>query len=218
MTEIAIKGTRQGLSITLPHEEEWDELLTQLETKLGEKEDFWSGTAILELGDRQLVEDALIRILDILKAANLGPVQIATSHPDTQAAANTLGITLYDPPAPSAPQEKAPAGNSLYLRQTIRSGQVVRHDGAVVICGDVNAGAEIIAGGDVVVFGTLRGVAHAGVNGDENARVVAVNLRPTQIRIAGKIARSPDHGTPPLSKTPEVAAIVNDEINISSLL
>jgi septum site-determining protein MinC len=107
--------------------------------------------------------------------------------------------------------------NALYMRQTIRSGQSVRHDGTIIICGDVNAGAEVIATGDIIVFGTLRGVAHAGATGDEDAQIIAINLRPTQIRIAGYIARSPDTAAPPLSKFPEVARVQNSEIHIIPL-
>lgn len=211
---IAIKGSRHGLSILIPSEGDWEALLSQLEEKFGEKEGFWSGPAVLEVGDRALDEEALQKAVALLEASKLSPVMLAADDAATLESGEKLG--LKRPPEEKA--EKKDPGNALYLRQTLRSGQVVRHDGTVVICGDVNAGAEVVAGGDVVVFGTLRGLAHAGALGDEKAQVVAVNLRPTQIRIAGKIARSPDHGAPPLSKTPEVASIVGAEINISPLL
>lgn len=124
--------------------------------------------------------------------------------------------------SPASPEvsEKAPASanNALYLYQTVRSGQRVVNDGHIVICGDVNAGAEIIAKGDIVVFGTLRGVAHAGCYGDEGARIVAGSLRPPQLRIAGKIARSPEDAgktkTGSAERNPEVARIENSEIQI----
>jgi septum site-determining protein MinC len=86
-----------------------------------------------------------------------------------------------------------------------------------VICGDVNPGAEVIATGDIIVFGTLRGVAHAGAAGDEDCQIIAINLRPTQIRIAGYIARSPDTIAPPPSKHPEAARVQDSEIHIIPL-
>lgn len=212
---IAIKGSRHGLSILIPSEGDWEALLSQLEEKFGEKEGFWSGPAVLEVGDRTLDEEALQKAVSLLEESKLSPVMLAADDPATRETGEKLGLKR----PPEEKEEKEPGkGNALYLRQTLRSGQVVKHDGTVVICGDVNAGAEVVASGDVVVFGTLRGLAHAGAQGDERAQVVAVNLRPTQIRIAGKIARSPDHGAPPLSKTPEVASIVGAEINISPLL
>ena len=68
--------------------------------------------------------------------------------------------------------------------------RVVRSN--LVILGDVNPGSEVWADGDIVVFGTLRGVAHAGASGNREARVVALRLMPTQLRIADKICRAPD--------------------------
>lgn len=88
---------------------------------------------------------------------------------------------------PVAPGPSASAA-TLYHRGTLRGGQAVHHLGNIVVLGDVNPGAELVASGDIVVFGSLRGVAHAGAQGDEAARVVALELAPTQLRIAAVIA------------------------------
>lgn len=80
----------------------------------------------------------------------------------------------------------------LVVRRTLRSGQSLRHPGSIAVIGDVNPGAEIIAGGSIVVWGRLRGTVHAGALGDENAVVCALDLAPTQLRIGGRITRSPD--------------------------
>jgi septum site-determining protein MinC len=116
------------------------------------------------------------------------------------------------------------ASNALYVPSTVRSGQRIVHEGHLVICGDVNAGAEVMASGDVLIFGTLRGLAHAGCLGDETARIVASSLRPPQLRIAAKIARAPEEA-PTSGKNistvgksgPEVARIVNGEIQVYPL-
>lgn len=91
-------------------------------------------------------------------------------------------------------EEKALANNSeaVIINRTLRSGQRVKHQANVVIVGDVNPGAEVIAGGDIIVFGRLRGVVHAGAGGSENAQVAALKLNPTQLRISSLIAISPD--------------------------
>lgn len=121
-------------------------------------------------------------------------------------------------PAPEPVRAALPINNALYLVGTVRSGQRITHDTHVVICGDVNAGAEVMAGGDVVVIGTLRGLAHAGCYGDENARIVAGSLRPPQLRIATKIARSPEESDSKNHSTrPEVAKIVGGEIGVFPL-
>ena len=84
------------------------------------------------------------------------------------------------------------SGDGMLIRRTVRSGQAVQHPGHVVIIGDVNPGAEVIAGGDIVIWGKLRGVVHAGASGDDQAVVCALQLRPTQLRIGSHIARTPE--------------------------
>ncbi len=94
-----------------------------------------------------------------------------------------------------APAEPAPvlrvveaAPETLYHVGTLRGGQALHHVGNIVVVGDVNPGAELVATGDVVVFGRLAGVAHAGAQGEQTARVFALDLDATQLRIATFIA------------------------------
>ena len=89
------------------------------------------------------------------------------------------------------PVEKKPSP-MVVINKTIRGGQEVRTESSVMICGNVNPGAQVIAGGSVDIRGTCRGIVHAGAFGDETACIVADRLMPTQIRIANVIARSPD--------------------------
>jgi septum site-determining protein MinC len=79
----------------------------------------------------------------------------------------------------------------------------------VIILGDVNPGAQIISGGDVIVWGHLRGMVHAGAGGNENAVICALDLAPTQLRIAGEIAITPQRRGKTL---PEMARIVNGQV------
>lgn len=89
-------------------------------------------------------------------------------------------------------KEEANYSDAVIINRTLRSGQRVKYQSSVVIVGDVNPGAEVIAGGDVIVFGRLRGVVHAGAGGRQDSQVAALKLDPTQLRIASFIARSPD--------------------------
>ena len=79
--------------------------------------------------------------------------------------------------------------DTLLVQKTLRSGQSIKHSGNVVVLGDVNPGAEVIAGGHVIVLGTVRGVVHAGAVGDMTATITAFYLNPTQLRIANLISR-----------------------------
>lgn len=89
-------------------------------------------------------------------------------------------------PVPLRAVEAKPT--TLYHAATLRGGQVLHHNGNIVVVGDVNPGAELIATGDILVFGRLGGIAHAGAQGDESARIFAIDLHPTQLRIATYIA------------------------------
>lgn len=107
------------------------------------------------------------------------------------------------PPAPAAKQPKhqaeplvqepGPVQEMVVVNHTIRGGQEIRTQSSVMICGNVNPGAQIIAGGSIDIRGTCRGMVHAGAFGDNTAFIIADHLMPTQIRISNLIARSPDH-------------------------
>ena len=95
---------------------------------------------------------------------------------------------------------------------TLRSGQKVETEHSVVIFGDVNSGAEVIAGGDIVILGTLRGIAHAGAYDESGGgRVIfSLNLKPTQLRIGLIISRgsgSEEAESTPKGGLPEVARV-----------
>lgn len=104
--------------------------------------------------------------------------------------------------------------NTILVQRTLRSGQSIRYNGNVVILGDVNPGAEVVAAGNVVVMGALRGVVHAGANGDESAVVMAFRLKPTQLRIANHITRPPDNEAVVEVVHPEAARIKNGVVTI----
>ncbi len=104
-----------------------------------------------------------------------------------------------------------------YIKQTIRSGQVINYEGNIVIIGDCHPGCEITAFGDITVWGVLSGIAHAGAVGNQKARVRALKMNAIQLRIANCYSRRPDSlNTVYIEKTnsftPEEARIVNNEI------
>ena len=146
--------------------------------------------------------------------------EFETNVTPVSSSASAVVVSVPETVTPADVSEKAPAStnNALYLYQTVRSGQRIVNEGHIIVCGDVNAGAELMAKGDIVVFGTLRGLAHAGCYGDEGARIVAISLKPPQLRIAGKIARAPEESGKvkgsAVERHPEVARIENGEIQI----
>jgi septum site-determining protein MinC len=119
------------------------------------------------------------------------------------------------PDAPPAPLPAAvEPGSALWVAGTVRSGQRVSHDGALVILGDVNPGAEVLAGGSVLVWGRVRGVVEAGLTQAEDAVVCALDLMPTQLRIGAAVARAPEE--PGRTPEPEVARAVDGRIVVEA--
>jgi septum site-determining protein MinC len=131
-------------------------------------------------------------------------VALSSSNRRTLVVARGLGLEArYQDPTPlqsggKGPIEGSPQpGRLLKVHQgTLRSGDHIQAEGSVLVLGDVNPGARISAGAHVLVWGKLRGVAHAGHQGDPTARIVALQLRPLQLRIANAVARGPE-GLPP---------------------
>ena len=117
--------------------------------------------------------------------------------------------------APQPPEHIAQLPDHLFLKQTIRGGQLIKASGDVTIIGDVNAGAEIIAGGNIAVFGKLRGLVHAGAFGRQDVIITANKLMANQIRICGKIAVLPQKHK---STEPEVVRLSDEgKVIISTL-
>lgn len=121
--------------------------------------------------------------------------------------------------------EKARAniiGDTAYIKQTLRSGQVVSFDGNVVIIGNCHSGSEIVAAGDITVWGVLEGIAHAGSKGDEDAVIRALKIDAIQLRIASQFARRPDRANIDFAEktdtfTPEEARVKDGRIYIYTL-
>jgi len=120
-------------------------------------------------------------------------------------------VAAAEPSALPVVAVPAPAGTHFHVG-TMRGGQALHHVGNIVVVGDVNPGTEIVASGDIVVFGRLLGVAHAGAQGDATARVYALSLQATQLRIAACIAV--DEETRVASTEPEVAFVRDGRIAI----
>ena len=154
------------------------------------------GQLLLEAGAWRIGLSQLGELQRTLNGRGLELVTICSSQPHTHVAAAGLGI-LSQWPNSTAPESPAKPDSDLQVhRGTLRSGDHLETSGSVLLLGDVNPGARISAAGHVLVWGRLRGVAHAGCQGDNFARIVALQLRPLQLRIAGAVARGPEVAPP----------------------
>ncbi len=210
---LQIKGLRDGLLIKLG-EAEWPLLETAFVEHIDNQPVFFQGARVaLDVGAQALRVAELSRLRDQLSERGITLWAILSESPVTEMTAQNLGMaTRLSKPHLSEVQETAeevPENAALWLQQTVRSGQRIEYEGHVVIFGDVNPGAEIIATGSVIVWGRLRGVVHAGAKGDESAVVCALEMAPTQLRIASEIAVSPKKEQ---KSQPEIAHLQNGNL------
>jgi septum site-determining protein MinC len=213
---IRVKGDRQGLRLFFAEGVSWDALLGALEKQLEKGEGFFRGADLMvDIGNRSLTPEEVRKLTALLEAWGVALRAVGTDSRENRTALREAGVryvpsTTAPPPVAEAAQRTSGYAEALFVTRTVRSGQSVRHHGPITVVGDVNPGAEVIAGSDVVVWGRLRGFVHAGAIGDEDAIVCALDLSPTQLRIAGLAARAPE-GVPP-SAGPEVAHIEEGHI------
>lgn len=206
-SSIQIKGIRDGLLITLEGTE-WTELAEDFIKNVDERVSFFQGAHVaLDVGSNELRVAELSKLRDQLSDRGIALWAVLSESPITETTAQNLGLaTRITKPRPVQSREELdlPEDGAKWVEGPLRSGNRVAFDGNIVVFGDVNPGAELVAGGSVIVWGRLRGVVHAGAQGDEDAIVCALELAPTQLRIAGQIAVSPKRTG---KSTPEVARI-----------
>jgi septum site-determining protein MinC len=211
---LTVKGIQNGLLITLPAGE-WSKVTDLLLETVATQDDFFRGARLaIQMEDRALGAAELGSLRSALAEHEVTLWAILSTSETTQSAAADLGLsrdleTRRSEDDDTPVDTQLPGEEAVLLQRTLRSGHSVRHPGHVVVIGDVNPGAEIIAGGHVVVWGRLRGVVHAGAAGDESAMVCALDLAPTQLRIAGHITISPSRRGKP---KPERAFIRDDQL------
>ena len=211
--EVVIKGINEGLLVSIS-DGDWLEAEQALYAEINRQADFLKGAKlILDVEDHEINAASMSRLRDQLVDQGLSLWGVLSQSPLTEQSAQAMGLAtrIHQPePEPDVeePLEEATEiplkAGALLVKRTLRSGSRIAHSGHVTIIGDVNPGAEIIAGGNVVVWGRLRGLVHAGAEGDVEAIVCAMDLAPTQLRIADHIAIPPaERGEP----HPEVAYV-----------
>lgn len=223
---VAIKGIKDGLLITLSPTEEWTLITADLATRLDEGGAFFTGAKVtVDFGTRPVPKHELSSLKALLERRKLTLWAVISNSDTTITAANALDVktsvstAINVPGRPPTPQDakqssEEDAYGGVMLRRTLRSGRTIHSDGHVVIFGDVNPGAQIFAVGDVIIWGKLRGTVHAGIEGDETVVVCALDMMPTQLRIAHHIVTSPKDKR--RKSRPEVAMIRDNQIIVEA--
>lgn len=190
---IQIKGLRDGLLVSL-NDASWEEQRSALLLQVGAQPAFFQGARLaLDVASQVLHVNELVELRDQLSERGISLWAVISESPTTEKTAQLLGLaTRISKPRPEEARqfsvENLGEDTALFLSRTLRSGTRIEFGGHVVVLGDVNPGAEIVAEGNVIIWGKLRGMVHAGSKGNRNAVICALDLSPTQLRIADEVS------------------------------
>ena len=213
---INFKGVKEGIFVEIKGAN-FTHIKKELDKKLKDAYNFYKGTKLLGVVAEELTEDEQRELRLVLKYRYDFVVD------DEELPKHILYPPITNKRSNNTKKDEdfyfdgIECGMTKFVNGTLRSGQVVKYDGNIVVIGDVNPGAVIQARGNIIIFGTLRGLAHAGRGGNLNSIVASYNLQPTQLRIGDKIARSPDGGNEEYV-LPEIARIRDGEVIIEPYL
>jgi septum site-determining protein MinC len=220
---VTIKGIKDGLLITLNPVEQWQVLMDELASHIDQKATFFAGARVtVDAGRRPIRKDELNALKVLLERRRLTLWTVLSDSDTTVQSANALDLRTsvggiipgQDDEEGTLVSSEESGTNGIMIKRTLRSGRTIHSQGHVLVFGDVNPGAEIVAAGDIVIWGRLRGNVHAGAYGDEKAVVCALDMSPTQLRIAGYIVTSPEEKRQ--HPRPEMALIRNGQIVVEA--
>lgn len=226
-SQVQLKSKEGRLLLILPPESQvsaselsWSDIWQQIRQRLNAGDRFRISNTPVHLMAQDRLVDArqLQELAEALSEVQLRLISVSTSRRQTAIAAVTSGYSVEQlQPVTSLNSEPTataiPQADALYLEMTVRSGVEIRHPGTVILLGDLNPGGIVIADGDIIIWGRLRGIAHAGAGGNRECLIMALQMEPTQLRIADAVARAPEK--PPMQFSPEVAHITPQGIRIA---
>ncbi|MDM8534590.1 septum site-determining protein MinC [Clostridiaceae bacterium HSG29] len=200
---INFKGVNEGLILQIDENADFDSIIRALEEKSKQHSSLIKNANLvgtvgkkLNYTEKASLEKILIEIfkINVLTLENFSYNKVVDNN-----------------------KVKSIENDTVFIENTLRSGNEISSDGNIVVLGDVNPGAVLKAKGNIIVFGKLRGVAYAGLNGDENAFIAANLLVPSQIRIGNIISRAPDNDGVFGELSPEKAYVNADRIEIKKI-
>jgi len=206
---IQIKGLRDGLLVSLD-DAPWETQLAALMAQVDSQPSFFQGARLaLDVASQVLNVNELVDLRDRLSERGIFLWAIVSESPKTEQTAQLLGLaTRISKPRPEETRTFAVDDlgdeTALFLDRTLRSGTRIEFAGHVVVLGDVNPGAEIVAEGNVIIWGRLRGMVHAGSKGNREAVICALDFSPMQLRIADAASAAM---SPQTQLKPQVARI-----------
>lgn len=216
---VILTGRTDGITISLDEDADFELIKQTLQKKVANAKKFFAGAnANITFKGRTLTDEEEKALMDIILTETTLEVSFVEhegfSLPVSPPVAEQVTSTVM--PAHGGHTEQLTA----YYHSGLRSGQSIRYSGSVVVMGDANPGSEIVADGNVVVLGALKGMVHAGAGGDDRCFVSALALNPTQLRIANIITYIPQapKGTRRKAVPPAYAYIQDGQVYIAPLM
>ncbi|MBN8208462.1 septum site-determining protein MinC [Bacillus sp. NTK071] len=177
---VTIKGTKDGLNLILDDSCAFRDVINELDEKLSARHIQQTEgnviTVTLKLGNRYLTRDQEETLRTMIQSKQNLDVDRIDSNVISREEA----------------EEERKRTTVTSVTRTVRSGQVLEVEGDLLLIGDVNPGGTVKAAGNIFIMGSLRGIAHAGANGDINAVITAAVMKPSQLKVAELISRPPD--------------------------
>ena len=210
---VIIKSNKYGLVVRLDAEMPFTELLEAVAEKFHESAKFFKDARMaVTFQGRVLTMDQENRLVNaIVMNSGIHIICIVDERPETE--------EYYEQAIRRA--EETDLKNGQFYRGNLRSGQTMEVDTSIVVLGDVHPGASITSKGNVVVLGSCRGNVYAGASGDRDCFVAALVMKPMQIRIADKMARSAitkRNDNAEYALDPKIAYVKDDHIHVKNLV
>lgn len=207
---VIIKGNKYGIIVVLSPDLPFEELKLVIAEKFKESSKFFENAKMaISFEGRKLSNEEQREVLGIIgENTDMHIVCVMENDPETE---ETFKKTVE--------QKLLELNNNTgqFYKGILRSGASLEFETSVIIIGDVNHGARVVSKGNIIVLGALKGNAFAGATGNTNSFVVALDMSPTQIRIADTIARAPDKPQKQEVKEAKIAFLEDGNIYIEPL-
>lgn len=174
---LRVSSTKDEIKITVNAGTEFEDLLEDFKIKLPRIRKYYEKEKLpIHIVGKALKENEQTAVRAILKAE----IDTKITFGDTS---EVLGLHAIK----RTFEASVETSETKFIRGNLRSGQREEFSGSIAILGDLNYGAEVVAGENIIVTGRIRGVAHAGANGNKKAIISANAIDSTQVRIANVV-------------------------------
>ena len=189
---VMIKSNKYGINLILDPNIAFVDLLKAIIEKFEESEKFFKNSKLgISFEGRRLSNEEEQKIIDAITEHTSIEILCVVDNSEESAQKMKAQIDAYNE-AMEREYAKAMSSSGEFYRGTLRSGQILESDASITILGDVNPGARVTSGGNIVVLGALKGNAQAGIYGDTSCFILALEMDPIQIQIGNLLAKSPD--------------------------